>query len=56
MAPSPYTRTYTAFGEVYTYTYNYPTTDGYGGYDPFFNDSAVRAITTGYLIAIGELH
>ena len=49
MAPSP-------FGEAFTYTYNFPTTDGLGGYDPFFNDGAVRAVTTGYLIAIGELH
>ena len=49
MAPSP-------FGEAFTYTYNFPTTEGLGGYDPFFNDSAVRAATTGYLIAIGELH
>ena len=60
MAPSPYTATYTAFGETFTYTLNddYPTgtsTYRFGGYNPF-DDNAVRTIAAGYLITLGELH
>jgi len=58
MAPSPYTTTYTVFGETYRYTYNYdyPTgtnTYDFGGYNPF-NNNTVRAVVAGYIIALGE--